>query len=167
MLKDKILFVLDRCEHDGNQTSSSEDLSFLPTPSPSSSLIPLSFTLKRPSTSTCEDEGYETASESSSSSEQSSKSRRTSSSRAAKEQRTSLSDALNIVEIEAPAFHMLASNKANKLFSITPSEIHNSAPPPFVRNSRISMDRAHAIRNSNTRNAVDHTRLSESITRRN
>ena len=35
---------------------------------------------------------------------------------------------------------MLTSNKANKLFSITPSEIHNSAPPPFVRNSRISVN---------------------------
>ena len=167
MLKDKILFVPGRCEHDGNQTSPPEDLSFLPTPSPPSPSIPPSPTLKRPPTPTCEDEGYETASESPSSSEQPSKPRRTPSPRAAKEQRTSSPDALDIVEIEAPAFHMLASNKANKLFSITPSEIHNSAPPPFVRNSRISMDRAHAIRNSNTRNAVDHTRLSESITRRN
>ena len=35
---------------------------------------------------------------------------------------------------------MLTSNKANKLFSITPSEIHNSAPSPFVRNSRISVN---------------------------
>ena len=140
MLKNKILFVLDRCEHDENQTSSSKNLSFLPTSSPSSSSISLSSTLKRPSTPTCEDEGYKIAFESPSSSEQSSKSRRTSNSRAAKEQRTSLSDALNIVEIEASAFHMLTSNKINKLFSITSSEIHNSTSSPFVRNSRISVN---------------------------
>ena len=140
MLKNKILFVLDRYEHDGNQTSSSKNLSFLSISSSSSSLIPFSFTLKRPPTPTCENEGYETVFESLSSSKQPSKSRRTSSSRAAKKQRTSSLDALNIVEIEAPAFHMLTSNKANKLFNITSSEIHNSAPPPFVRNSRISVN---------------------------
>ena len=134
MLKNKILFVLDRCEHDKNQTSSSKDLSFLST---LSSLISPSPTLKRPSTPTCEDEGYEIAFELLFFSEQPSKSRRTSSSRVAKKQRTSSPDALNIVEIEAPAFYMLTSNKTNKLFSITSSEIHNSISLSFVRNSRI------------------------------
>ena len=35
---------------------------------------------------------------------------------------------------------MLTSNKTNKLFSITSSEIHNSASLSFVRNSRISVN---------------------------
>ena len=137
MLKNKILFVFGRCEHDENQTLLSKNLSFLSTSSSSSSLISLSSTLKRSPTSTCEDEGYEIVFESLFSSEQPSKSRRTSSSRAAKKQRTSLSNALNIVEIEASAFYMLTSNKINKLFSITSSEIHNSISSSFVRNSRI------------------------------
>ena len=140
MLKNKILFVFDRCEHDGNQTLSSKDLSFLPTSSSSSSLISPSSILKRSSTSTCEDEGYETVFESLFFSKQPSKLRRTSSSRAAKKQRISSSDALNIVEIEASAFHMLTSNKTNKLFNITSSEIHNSTSSSFVRNSRISVN---------------------------
>ena len=137
MLKNKILFVFDRYEHDENQTSSSKNLSFLSTSSSLSSSRSLSSTLKRSPTSTCEDESYEIVFESLSSSEQSSKSRRTSNSRTAKKQRTSLSDALNIVEIEASAFHILTSNKINKLFSITSSEIHNSTLSSFVRNSRI------------------------------
>ena len=137
MLKDKILFVPDRCEHDGNQTLLSKNLSFLSTLSLSSLLISLSSTLKRSSTFTCEDENYEIVFESLSFSKQSSKSRRTSNLRIAKKQRISLLDILNIVEIEASAFHMLTSNKINKLFSITSSEIHNSAPSSFVRNSRI------------------------------
>ena len=110
------------------------------TSSSPSSLISPSPTLKRSSTPTCEDEGYEIVFESLSSSKQPFKSRRTSNSRTAKKQRISLSDALNIVKIEASAFHILTSNKANKLFSITPSEIHNSASSPFVRNSRISVN---------------------------
>ena len=140
MLKNKILFVFDRYEHDGNQTSLSKDLSFLSTPSSSSSSISSLSTLKRPPTSTCEDESYETVFELSFSSEQPFKSRRTSNSRAAKKQRISSSDILNIVEIEASAFHMLISNKTNKLFNITSSEIHNSASSSFVRNSRISVN---------------------------
>ena len=84
MLKNKILFVLGRCEHDGNQTLLSKDLSFLSISSSSSSLISFLSTLKRSPTLTCEDEGYEIAFELLSSSEQSFKSRRTSSSRAAK-----------------------------------------------------------------------------------
>ena len=137
MLKDKILFVLDRYEHDENQTLLSKDLSFLSISSSSSSLISFLFTLKRPPTSTCEDEDYEIVFELLFSSEQPFKSRRTFSSRIAKKQRTSSLDALNIVEIEASAFYMLTSNKTNKLFSITSSEIHNSVSLSFVRNSRI------------------------------
>ena len=133
--------MLGRCEHDENQTSLSKNLSFLSISSSLSSLISLSLTLKRSSTPTCEDENYEIVFESLFFSKQPFKSRRTSSSRTAKKQRISLSDILNIVEIEASAFHMLTSNKINKLFSITSSEIHNSAPSSFVRNSRISVNK--------------------------
>ena len=140
MLKNKILFVSDRYEHDKNQTLLSKNLSFLSISSSSSSSISSLSTLKRSSTPTCEDENYEIAFESLFSSEQSSKLRRTSSSRVAKKQRTSSLNALNIVEIEVSAFHMLTSNKINKLFSITSSEIYNSASLSFVRNSRISVN---------------------------
>ena len=137
MLKNKILFVFDRYEHDENQTLLSKDLSFLSISSSLSSSISPSSTLKRFSTSTCEDESYEIVFELLFFSEQSFKSRRISSSRIAKKQRTSLLDTLNIVKIEVSAFHMLTSNKTNKLFSITSSEIHNSISLSFVKNSRI------------------------------
>lgn len=132
MLKDKLLFVPGRCNHDGNKVSSSEDLTFVNTPKVTfsgPSTTPKAI-LKRPSKPSVEDAPEMTSA--------------TPPSEHRKKEDPPIADtpaALDILEIGAAAFHTLAKDKSNTLFTVTPSGNHESLPIPTSRNKRIPVNK--------------------------
>lgn len=143
MLRDKVLFVPGRCNHDGDKVSPREDLTFLTpvaTPSPASS--PVILKRPRPPSPTVEAEEEDPASSSddrheadkdSSDSDAfilgSSRGRTIPNPREIKKQKASNPDYLDIHEISADAFYMNAKDKRNKLFSLTMNEVHELKTP--------------------------------------
>ena len=147
-MKDKILFVFDYYEYNRNLISPLEDLTFLLILSLLSLLILSRTILKRPLLNlTYENnfdnfEGYKTAFESISSFKQSTRYKRaTPTLRASKEYRISTPNVLDVLEIKVSIFYILAKNIENKLFSLTPSEVHNSIPLLIIRNPRILVNK--------------------------
>ena len=126
MLRDKILFLPGRCNHDSNQISTMDELPFLPTPElrPPTPPTPPPVILKRqsPPPPTYDNE---TDSDTSSSN---------------KDENSKEPESIDIAEINAAAYYQLAREKGNKLFTLTMNEIYNtpSAPhtPPTTRTPR-------------------------------
>ena len=138
MLKDKVLFVPGRCEHDDNKVSTAEDLSFLPTTP--------SVVITRPPKPTAKDESDEDSSGMDHSKDTSNRKRSTPTPRALKEKMIKEPDLIDIAEIGAPAYYHLARNKENKLFSLTMNEIYDTPcePPPtktVQRDNRIPLNK--------------------------
>ena len=115
MLKDKILFLSERCDHNDNKISTSKDLSFLP--NASSIIIIRSFK------SIVENDSNENNFDINYSKDAFNRKRSISTLRTLKEMKIQKSDLIDIVEIDASTYYYLVKNKENKLFSLTINEI--------------------------------------------
>ena len=112
MMKDEILFVPGRYSHQGDKVSAEKDLTFVP----SSDSTPVPLKSPSPPAPTVEDD---LDSKSDSSTPSSPRRRTVPTPRAAKECRLKDPDYLDIHEISADAFYLIAKNTKNKLFSLT------------------------------------------------
>ena len=125
MLRDKILFLFKRCDHNDNKISTSKDLSFLPNAPP--------VVITRPSKSTVKNNSNENNSDMNHSKNASNKKRSTSTLRTLKEIKIQKPDLIDIAEIDASTYYYLIRNKENKLFSLTINKICDTLiQPPDV-----------------------------------
>ena len=134
MMKDRILFMPGRCNHEGNQASLDSELVFVsakPSPQPP----PVILKRSKPPPPTVEDDLDTTSSDSDLSG---SIRRRTPFLRDTKEQRLKDPEYLDICEISADAFFMNAKDGKNKLFSLTLNEVapRTQRPPRTPRIAR-------------------------------
>ena len=104
MMMDKILFVPGRCHHDNDNTSSSEELTFIPPRLPA--VLPPPVISKRPPPAKVEEETMDDT--------------------------TQLLDhkEIDILEVGAAAYYKLARDKDNKLFSLTIAGTDKAYPTP-------------------------------------
>ena len=134
MMKDKILFVFERCEYNNNKVSAIEDLSFL---SITSFIIIISFK------STVENSDEESLNVNFS---KDTRKRSISIFKALKEKMIQEFDLLNIVEIDISIYYYLARSKENKLFSLIMNKIYDIFIEPseilssVKRDNRISVN---------------------------
>ena len=118
MLKNKILFVFERCEHDDNKISITKDLLFL-------SIIPFVIII-RPLKLIVKNESDEDSFDMNYSKDISNRKRLISIFRALKEKMIKESDLIDIVEIGVLVYYHLARNKKSKLFSLTINKIYDT-----------------------------------------
>ena len=125
MLRDKILFLSKRCDHDDNKISTSKDLSFL-------SII-LFIVITRPPKFIVKNDSNENNFDINHSKdvlnkkESTSRKRSISIFRTLKENKIQKPNLIDIVEIDASAYYHLARNKENKLFSLTMNKIYDTS----------------------------------------
>ena len=142
MLKDKVLFMFKRCEHDDNKTLTFENLSFL---SKTSSII-----ITRPLKSITKNKSNENNFDMNHFKNISNKKRSISTPRALKEKIIKKSDFIDITEINASIYYHLIRNKKNKLFSLTMNEIYDILNESFEiisqlqRDNRISINKSYS-----------------------
>ena len=115
MLKNKILFLSERCDHDDNKISTSKDLSFLSNA--------LSVVITRPFKPIVENDSNEDNSDMDHSKDVFNRKKSTSTFKTLKEIKIQKSDLIDIVEIGVSAYYHLTRNKENKLFSLTMNKI--------------------------------------------
>ena len=117
MLKDKMLFIFERCKHNDNKASTSENLSFLS----KTSFIVIIRSLK----SIIKDESNEDNFDTHYFKDISNRKRSTLTFRAFKEKMIKEFDFIDIVEIDISIYYYLIRNKKNKLFSLIMNEIYD------------------------------------------
>ena len=117
MLKDKVLFVFERCEYDDNKISIAEDLSFL-------SIISFVIII-RSFKSIVKNESNEDNFDINHSKDISNKKRSTLTFKTFKEKMIKKPDLIDIIEIDVSAYYHLTRNKENKLFSLIMNEIYD------------------------------------------
>ena len=137
MLKNKMLFVSERYEHDNNKISTSKNLSFLPITSSA---------VTRPFKPIVKNESNENNFDINSSKDISNRKRITSTLKTFREKMIKEFDLINIAKIDASVYYHLTHNKENKLFSLTMNKIYDTSykpPPPRMlqRNNRISLNK--------------------------
>ena len=117
ILKDKILFIFERCEYDDNKILAFKNLSFL--------LKISSVVIIRPFKSIAKNESNENNFDMNYFKNTSNKKRSTLTSRVFKEKMIKKPDFIDIIEINASIYYYLIRNKENKLFSLTINKIYN------------------------------------------
>ena len=117
MLKNKMLFMFKRCEHDDNKASTSENLSFL-----SKTLF---IVITRPFKSIAKNESNKDNFDINYFKDISNKKRSTLTFKAFKKKMIKKFDFIDITEINISTYYHLTRNKENKLFFLTMNEIYN------------------------------------------
>ena len=123
MLKDKVLFVFERCEHDDNKASAFKNLSFL-----SKTLFVV---ITRPFKPIVEDESNGNNFDIYYFKDISNRKRSILTFRAFKEKMIKKFDLIDIIKIDVLAYYHLARNKENKLFSLIMNEIYDILNKPL------------------------------------
>ena len=123
MLKDKILFLFERCDHNNNKISTSKDFSFLP--NASSVVITRSFKF------IVENDSNENNFDMNHFKNVFNKKKSTSTFRAFKKMKIQKSGFIDIVEIDALTYYHLIRNKENKFFSLIINEIYDTLIQSF------------------------------------
>ena len=141
MLKDKVLFVFERCEHDDNKALAFENLSFLSKTSFVIIIRSLKFIVKNKSNENSFDMNYFK--------DISNKKRSTSTFRVFKNKMIKKFNLIDIAEIDASIYYHLIRNKKNKLFSLIINKIYNIFNELFEvisqlqRNNYISINKSY------------------------
>ena len=125
MLKDKILFLFKRCDHDNNKILTSKDLSFLSTIS--FIVITRSFKLIVENDSNENNFDMNYSKNDSNRKELTSRKKSISTFKTFKENKIQKSNLIDIAEINASAYYHLIKNKKNKFFSLTMNEIYDTS----------------------------------------
>ena len=115
MLKNKILFLFERCDHNNSKILTSKDLSFLP----NASFIIITRSLKF----IVENDSNENNFNINHFKDVFNRKRLISTLKTFKEMKIQKSNLIDIVEIDASAYYYLIRNKENKFFSLTMNEI--------------------------------------------
>ena len=135
MLKNKILFVFKRCEHNNNKILISKDLSFLSTT--------LFIVITRSFKFIVKNESKENNFDINHSKNSSYKKKLISTFKIFKEKMIQKSNLIDIIKINALMYYYLVRNKENKLFSLTMNKIYDT----FIKSFEIllSMKRDNRI----------------------
>ena len=142
MLKNKILFLFKRCDHDDNKILTLKDLSFL---SNAQSVI-----ITRPFKPTVENDSNENNSDMDHSKNAFNKKRSTLTLKTLKEMKIQKFNLIDIAEIDALTYYYLIRNKENKLFSLTMNEIYDTSiqsldvSSQMKRDNRISINKPYS-----------------------
>ena len=123
MLKDKILFLFERCDHNNNKISTSKDFSFLP--NASSVVITRSFKF------IVENDSNENNFDMNHFKNVFNRKRSTSIFKTFKEMKIQKPDLIDIAEIDTSAYYHLIRNKENKFFSLIINEIYDTLIQSF------------------------------------
>ena len=141
MLKNKILFLFKRCDHDNNKILTSKDFLFL-----SNALFVI---IIRSFKSIVENDSNENNFDMNYSKDVFNKKRSTLIFRALKEIKIQKFDFIDIVEIDVLTYYYLVKNKENKLFSLIINEIYDTLIQFFEvslqmkRDNRISINKSY------------------------
>ena len=123
MLKNKILFLFERCDYNNNKISTSKDLSFLSTT--------LFIIITRSFKSIVENDSNEDNFDMNHLKDVSNRKKITSTFKAFKEKKIQKLNLIDITEIDVLIYYYLIRNKENKLFSLTMNEIYDIFIQPF------------------------------------
>ena len=140
MLKDKILFLFKRYDHDDNKILILKDLSFLSNASLVVITRPLKFIVENDSNEDNFDMNY--------SKNVFNKKRSTSTLKTFKEMKIQKLDFIDIVEIDVSAYYYLIRNKENKLFSLIMNKICDTLIQSFDVSSQMKRDNRISINKS-------------------
>ena len=142
ILKNKMLFVSERCKHDDNKTSTFKNLSFLSKTSFIVIIRPFKFIVKNESNKNNFDINHFKNT--------SNKKRSISTPKTFKEKMIKKPNFIDIIEINASTYYHLTRNKKNKLFSLTMNKIYDISDEPLEiisqlqRNNRISINKSYS-----------------------
>ena len=123
MLKNKILFLFKRCDHNNNKISILKDLSFLPITSSVIITWPFKSTVENDSNENNFDMNY--SKDVSNKKESTSRKRSISTLKTLKKNKIQKLNLIEIAEINASAYYHLIKNKENKLFSLIMNKIYD------------------------------------------
>ena len=132
ILKDKMLFIFERCEYDDNKTLISKNLSFL-----SKTLFII---ITRPFKFIVENESNENNFDMNYFKNILNRKRSTLIFKAFKKKMIKKFDFIDIVEIDISIYYYLTRNKENKLFSLIMNEIYDIFNEPFEVISQLKRD---------------------------
>ena len=142
MLKNKILFLFKRCDHNNNKILTSKDLSFLSNA--------LSIIITRSFKSIVKNDSNENSFDMNHLKDVFNRKRLISTFKTLKEIKIQKSDLIDIVEIDVLTYYYLIRNKKNKLFSLTINEIYDTfiqsleISLQMKRNNRISINKSYS-----------------------
>ena len=142
MFKNKILFLLKRCDHNNNKISTLKDLSFLSNA--------LSIIITRSFKFIVKNDSNENNFDINHFKDVFNKKRSTSNLKTLKKIKIQKSNLIDIVEINVSTYYYLIKNKKNKLFSLIMNEIYDTPIQSFEvlsqmkRNNRISINKSYS-----------------------